>query len=42
MLNTKVLSGTKVDGGVQLEVEGVKDGKKETVCPKVHRLKSQY
>ncbi|KAB5590013.1 Dihydrolipoamide dehydrogenase [Ceratobasidium theobromae] len=31
MLNTKVLSGTKVDGGVQLEVEGVKDGKKETL-----------
>ncbi|KAF8687562.1 Pyridine nucleotide-disulfide oxidoreductase, dimerization domain, partial [Rhizoctonia solani] len=31
MLNTKVLGGTKTDGGVQLEVESVKDGKKETL-----------
>ena len=30
-LHTKVLSGSKTDNGVQLEVEGVKDGKKETV-----------
>ncbi|CAE6440403.1 dihydrolipoamide dehydrogenase [Rhizoctonia solani AG-1 IB] len=31
MLNTKVLGGSKTDGGVQLEVESVKDGKKETL-----------
>ncbi|CAE6387461.1 unnamed protein product [Rhizoctonia solani] len=30
-LNTKVLGGTKTDSGVQLEVESVKDGKKETL-----------
>ncbi|CAE6431946.1 unnamed protein product [Rhizoctonia solani] len=33
MLNTKVLSGTKTDSGVQLEVESAKDGKKDTVRP---------
>ncbi|CAE6430893.1 dihydrolipoamide dehydrogenase [Rhizoctonia solani] len=30
-LNTKVLGGTKTDNGVELEVEGAKDGKKETL-----------
>lgn len=30
-LNTKVMSAEKKDGVVQLEVEGAKDGKKETV-----------
>lgn len=31
MTSTKVVSGKKVDGGVALEVEGVKSGKKETL-----------
>ncbi|QRV85459.1 dihydrolipoamide dehydrogenase [Ceratobasidium sp. AG-Ba] len=30
-LNTKVLGGKKVDGRVELEIEGAKDGKKETL-----------
>ncbi|KAG8718589.1 dihydrolipoamide dehydrogenase precursor [Ceratobasidium sp. 394] len=30
-LNTKVLGGKKLDGRVELEIEGAKDGKKETL-----------
>jgi hypothetical protein len=40
MLNTKVLGGAKVDGRVELEVESVKDGKKETVRPGTGKLNS--